>query len=297
MGPCLLSLFLSDPVPQVHPPPPGTPGLVVFDVGAGAGMALVGSEAVVLVDAGSAGGAEAILAGLDGLGARPIDLWVVTHLDGDHVGGLAPVVAGLDGQLGTADDRWPTAVWDRGSEAAPHTSTVDLYAAMFADVRRTARIGDRFGRGDLSIEVVLDETDSLGADADENERGLALCVDVSGLRLLALADLPAERGKIAAERCGPVHVLWASHHGASDGTDTELLEIADPAIVLISAGRGAAHCHPAPTTLARLAGRRVWMTGAAGLGGDPCPSLAPAWDPDFVVAGGTFWVPVPGAAR
>ncbi len=294
MTPLLALLLASAPVPTLEPPLPGSSGLLLRDVGEGAAMGVVGREATVMIDAGPAAGAEAILAGL---GERTVDLWVVTHLDGDHVGGLAPVVAGLDGVPGSADDRWPLALWDRGLEGAPATATVDLYVASSEALRQTARTGDVFARGDLRVEVVLDPLEGLEAGAAENERGLALCIEVGGLRVLALADLPAVRGRIAAARCGPVDVLWAAHHGAADGTDPDLLALAEPSLVLISAGREGKHCHPAPVTLSRLAGRVVWMTGAAGLGGDACAPLAPVWDPGFAVAGRTAWVPAPEAAR
>ncbi len=80
---------------------------------------------------------------------------------------------------------------------------------------------------------------------------------------------------LAAERAGPVDVLWASHHGSLDGFDPALLGHGDPSVVVISAGLHNSYCHPAPQVLAWLQGRTVWMTGAAGIQADGrCSGLA-----------------------
>jgi hypothetical protein len=63
-----------------------------------------------------------------------------------------------------------------------------------------------------------------------------------------------------------VDLLWAAHHGGGNGTSEAVLAAADPALVVISAGRDNPYCHPSPITLARLHGRAVWISGLAGPG-------------------------------
>ena len=141
----------------------------------------------------------------------------------------------------------------------------------------------------LSLRLVA--TGAPAALAAENARGLAICVELGGLRLLAPGDLPAAQAAAAAADCGVVDVLWAAHHGGADGSSTEVIAAADPALIVITAGRDNAYCHPAPITLARLAEREVWISGLAGagpLGG--CAGLATSFGARHRLLPGDLWL-------
>jgi competence protein ComEC len=218
-----------------------------------------------------------------------VSLWIHTHYDADHVGGATRVLAGADAVWNTADDPIVLAAWDRGPEAIPSTEAASLYFAAFADVRVAATTGDRFEAPGLSVEIL--GTGPPSAD-DENERGLSLCLTAGSKRVLIPGDLPADAMVGVAARCSPADILWASHHGAKEGTSRELLELVDPVAVVVSAGRENPHCHPSSETLALLGDRPVWITHAAGIAPDgPCGGLASAMGPSHAVFAADIWIP------
>ncbi len=240
------------------------------DVGQGASLIAVGSDAAIVIDSGPAGASEVILRALGEHGITRVDLWIHTHFDADHIGGIVRAAAGLDGVEGTSDDLEIGTLWDRGLVLAPTTTVMADYLDRFGDRRRAVDVGEEWQASGLRVEVV-----SRGLGDDENARGLALRLEVGALSTLVLGDLPASEGVVAAQRAGDVDILWASHHGARNGFDPLLLELADPAAVVISAGHRNNYCHPAPEVLAWLAGREVWITGAAGIApSGPCKGLA-----------------------
>ncbi len=274
---------------------PGDAGLHFVHVGQGSAMIAIGSEGdVVVFDSGPPSGAESLLRALDEHAITRVDLWIHTHYDADHVGGFARVVAGLDGVWPSSDDRRVEQIWDRGDEALPQTDAFTLYWALVRDRRSGAVPGLRFAAAGIEIEVL--ELDPPPADAPENDRGLALCLELDGLRMLIPGDLGAERVAVAAAACGPVDVLWASHHGGVDGLSADSLALADPERVVISAGPDNGYCHPAASTLAALSEREVWLLDAAGVGPQSeCSPLAANFAARHHLVGGDLWIAREGA--
>lgn len=265
---------------------PADHGLHWIDVGQGSALLAVAGDAAILVDAGPSGGAEAVIHALDLHGIRRVDLWLLTHYDADHIGGIARIIAGADGRWGTEDDLEVGQFWDRGLADLPASEAVAIYLALAGDDRRSVGQGERIAHDGLSLEVV-----HVGAGTDENDRGVAARLEVSGITVLVLGDLPAVAGVAAASRSGAVDILWASHHGSFDGLSPELLARADPWGVVVTAGMDNPYCHPAPRVLAWLHDRSVWMTGAAGLGpGERCPSLAGFMGQDHALVAGDLWI-------
>lgn len=273
---------------------PDGPGLRFIDVGQGSALLLLGSEGhAVMIDSGPPGAAEAVIHALDEHGLAGVDLWIHTHFDADHVGGFGRAVAGADGVAGTADDLEVLALWDRGLDGAPPTDAVAAYRTAAGDRRQRARPGDVWTAPGLTLALV--ETGAADEVAAENARGLAICVEVGALRVLVPGDLPAARAAEAAVACGSVDILWAAHHGGVDGTSAAVIAAADPALVVVSAGRDNPYCHPAPITLARLHDRAVWISGLAGAGpSGACAGLATSFGALHRVLAGDLWLAADG---
>jgi len=290
---CCLS---ADIVRASGPEAAGGPGLHFIDVGQGSALLIRGRgehPPVVLVDAGPSGGAEAVLAALAVHQVSRVALWVLSHYDGDHIGGFGRVLAGADERWPSADDLQIDAVWDRGLDSpVPQTEVFAAYLEFVGSRRTRAEPGSSFDGVDLHLEVVDVGPWPPEVDADEeNHHSVVLCLELDGLRVLLPGDLPAARLESAIDACGPVDLLWASHHGAVDGTSVALIQALDPRRVVIGAGRNNTYCHPAPTTLARLADREVWILGAAGLGpGQACRPLGPALSPQHHLVEGDLWI-------
>jgi competence protein ComEC len=265
------------------------PGLHFVDVGQGAAVLLRGEGGeLVLVDSGPASGAEAILHALAEHEVGELALWVHTHHDADHIGGFASLLAGLDGRLHSDDDLGFGQLWDRGlTGSLPDSEALALYLTLAGERREVPDPGAVFELAGLRIEVLA--LDPPPAAAPENDRGLALCVE--GVRALLPGDLSAARLELAAAACPDVDVLWLSHHGAADASSSTALELADPNLVVVSAGHDNVHCHPSALALALTHDRQTWILDAAGI--DPrgaCPPLAEALGPAQRLVGGDLWI-------
>lgn len=283
------TLALGSATPQASVPP--GPGIHFIAVGQGAAALLVGEGVSVLVDVGPAAGAEAIHHALAVHGVERLDLLVATHFDADHIGGLGPVRVGPDGRPGTGDEVEIARAWDRGLLGPlPQTDALALYLGLLEGRREAPELGARFDGPGLTLEVV-----GVGrAEASENQRGLILCAEIAGLRALLPGDAAAAQVEAAAEACGPVDLLWASHHGSADGSSARALERADPRVTVASAGHANSYCHPAPTTLALLHDRPALVLDAAGLWrSESCPAIASALGPAHQLVGGDLWIAAP----
>lgn len=292
LAPLLIVSCLAPVALSTSGPMPG-PGVHIIDVGQGAAALLVGSEGdAVLVDSGPASGAEAVLHALEWWEVDTLALWIHTHFDADHLAGFARVLAGVDGRLRTADDVELGVLWDRGLDAPlPDSEALALYLQL-APQRERPVAGQRFVAPGLRVEVLDLDTPVPSVDADENLRGLALCAEVGDLRVLIPGDLPAQHAAAAAQACGPVDLLWASHHGAADGTSSSLLDAARPHLTVISAGHGNLYCHPSSVTLARLHDHSVAILDGAGFEPDEdhCAPLVEALGARHHVLAGGLWI-------
>ncbi len=260
------------------------PTLRFVDVGQGAALLMFGRHHVVAVDSGPAGSAEALVRALVEHDVDTVDLWIHTHFDADHVGGITRVLAGSDGEPDTTDDIEVIEAWDRGLDHLPRTDAARVYTSALSSVRHGVEVGTSWTAPDMRLDVV--GTPRVPDRQAENTRGLALCVTLDDRRILIPGDLPSEQVLDAALACGPVDVLWVSHHGSRDGTSKAVLDAADPTMLVVSAGFDNGYCHPAADTMAMLEARVVWLTGAAGLHrDDPCGALVDVLSPTHHIVG------------
>lgn len=241
-------------------------GVFVIDVGQGAALWVRGRDGTNwMIDGGDAAAAESVRAVLERHKVRAVDLWALTHYDADHIGAFALVLAGRDGVARTHDDLQVERVWDRGDLATPNSGTFSTYldALLTAGApRREVASGDEVRAPGMQMRVV--GRGPTHASRGENDRSLALCIDVEGLRVFVGGDLPAEAALGAARRCSKVDLWVANHHGASDGVSPELVEVLDPKWTFVSAGLDNAHCHPSQRMIDLLRTRAVWISGGAG---------------------------------
>jgi competence protein ComEC len=214
----------------------------VLDVGQGDAILLQQPRApAVLVDGGPPGGgllAELRAAGVDRLGAV-----LVTHDQADHAGGVSELFGAIPiGQIiyGILGRR--------------------TLAGARAVGTRTRRIGAgsvlRSGR--LRLEVLWPPPELLsgppGGAEDANRLSVVALARWREFSMLLSGDAEAEATPLDP---GPIDVLKVAHHGSEDAGLSTLLDRANPALAVISAGEGNPFGHPAPATLATLASRGI----------------------------------------
>jgi competence protein ComEC len=243
--------------------PDGMLHVTVLDVGQGDAILVEApSGATMLVD----GGPDPELT-LRRLGAnqpflaRRIDLLVLSHPHQDHVAGLVEVLARYKvGAILHAGITFENPAFDRFlADASAGDVLVTLARAgqtLALDARTTVRVLYPTG-ADASAPL---------PDGDINNGSVVLEVSIGGFEALLTGDAEAPVEAVLAARglLGPVELLKVGHHGSHSSTTPALLGAARPTVAAISAGIDNEYGHPAPETLATLAGVAVFRTDLDG---------------------------------
>jgi competence protein ComEC len=215
-----------------------TLAIFFFDVGQGdATWIIVGGRKQILIDAG--GSRLAIEQHLweNWLGDT-LDLVIASHAHDDHIGGMPWIF-----------DRYVVGAYmDNGIR---HTTQTYL-RTMFSVEREPG----------LTYLQATDRTVSLGqaklrilppplTESSQNDNSVGMLLEFGNFRALFSGD--AEEKEIGRwlrdNRIPRVHVLKASHHGASNGMTRELVERTKPSVVVISAGKRNSYGHPSPAVV------------------------------------------------
>lgn len=101
-----------------------------------------------------------------------------------------------------------------------------------------------------------------GNDGEENDNSLGLLINIKGIRILSLGDLPSEYEREIDKKAD---ILKLSHHGSKTSSDRGFIEKIDPQIVLISAGRNNKYGHPNEEVLENVSDRLIYNTQDDGL--------------------------------
>jgi competence protein ComEC len=243
----------------------------MLDVGQGDAFALrTPAGRWVVIDAGPPPGRR-LVEDLRRLGARSIELLLLSHPDADHVGGASPLLAGLRVR-GVAG---PGTI--RGS--GPWQDAVG--SALEAEVPwRVLTRGDDFALDGVAFRLLhpgpggpagrpFGITDAPGTPAravDPNAASLVVEAEWRGVRFLFMGDAPAEVERAVVVEPLVVDVLKVGHHGSLTSSDRGFLESTLPSVALLSVGRGNRYGHPASEVLERLEsiGAEVWRTDVSG---------------------------------
>ncbi|MSQ40782.1 MAG: MBL fold metallo-hydrolase [Dehalococcoidia bacterium] len=259
----------------VLPPTDGRLHFTVLDIGQGDAILIQSPEGHrVLID----GGPDPRLlldhlSTLLPLGARRLDVVVLTHPDADHLDGLLglpgeyPVGAVLDPETPTDSpnyDRWREELQQRGVQVL------------------TARDGMQGRLGDLTMGVLHPPEPLLqGTNRDTNNNGVVLLIRYRRASLL----LPGEIEETAetyllrhAPELGST-VLKVAHHGSATSTTEAFLEATSPSVAVISVGADNSYGHPNAQVLARLKERVAYVLETAERG-----------TMELVTDGMTLWV-------
>ncbi len=233
--------------------------LRALDVGQGDALLTRLGDATMLVDAGpdaQTAGAS-VVPHLRRLGVDRIDYLVLTHSDADHIGGAPTIMSEfVVGTIVHADD--------------------DLSHPVMREVMDLAREAgipiQRVEREDVlpwhpQVELSVLNPPEPGPD-DDNNRSIVLHLAYQTSAILLTGDIEAsaERDLLASGVLGRVDVLKVPHHGSNSSSTGEFLDVVEPQIAVVSAGRYNAFDHPRDRALGRLRTRdaAVFRTDLAG---------------------------------
>jgi beta-lactamase superfamily II metal-dependent hydrolase len=258
----LSGIFLSSPSKAQNPvdPPKGLK-LVFIHVGQGDATLVMGPTGkALLFDAGPDGqGTRAILPQMQKLGVKSLEGIMVSHYHPDHIGGVDEVLAKV-----------PTKkVYDRGTYKAPtYYKDYGRYSTAARGKRTTVRPGTTIDLGPgVTCKVIAVNGYILGSSSRlpidkayqyENGASITLKVSYGDFSLWLGGDLTGGglntydlESRVAAV-AGKVDVYQADHHGSATSTNSNLLRLLDPEVVVISCGKDNPFRHPAGAALNRM---------------------------------------------
>lgn len=229
-------------------PPPNALRVTFLDIGQGDATLVQHGPAAMLFDAGPPDGP--ILKRLREQGVKRLDVLVLTHTSDDHDGGLAAVLRTMPVSL-LVDGR------DGQVTAGAQAAVREARARSIRIVRSEA--GLRLRAGPVAVHVLWPPAPPAGspappaggkASSDANLRATVADVRDGSSRVLLTAD--AESDVLAGLDLPHVDAYKVSHHGSRDLGLAAVLQRLDPAVAVISVGRGNSYGHPVSSTLQTL---------------------------------------------
>jgi competence protein ComEC len=191
-------------------------------------------------------------------GIKTIDYLVLTHAHPDHLNGLKTVAANFR----------VINFWE--SFSPPQNAVYqELLASLKPDVRKT-RVFRRFihEQAGVRIEALHPQESSPCIREASNEESLVLRISQGETSFLLTADVGSD-SELEIIRNFPdlrAQVLKSPHHGSRTSSSLAFLEKIQPAVVVISAGRGNVYGVPHPDVLERYEklGLRILRTDMEG---------------------------------
>ena len=210
----------------------------ILDVGQGLSVIVSSPTTIVLYDAGPAGGRfdageQIVLPTLRRLGARQLDLLVVSHGDNDHAGGVAAVRRGLPVLETVSEDLGLPCRQSR--EWYFEGLSVRLFAPGATQNLRN--------RNDLSCVVLI----------QAGEVKVLLPGDIESMAEYALIR----------EGIGPVDLVVTPHHGSISSSTPAFINQFYPGLVVHSAGYLNRFGHPDPVVVERYRARGIRQLNVA----------------------------------
>ena len=101
-----------------------------------------------------------------------------------------------------------------------------------------------------------------GTKGEENAESMGLLININGIKILTLGDLPKEYEDTLDIKAD---ILKVSHHGSKTSTSKEFVGKVSPKAALISAGRNNRYGHPTTEVLENLDGIKIYNTQTDGM--------------------------------
>lgn len=248
------------PVPESKPSVSNNEMKVHFiDVGQGDSTLLqLATGENVLVDAGTDGKGEKVVAYLKSLGVKKLDYVIATHPDADHIGGMVDVINAFT--IGT--------FIDSGKVHTTQTFENMLHAIDKENIKYINPQKGQVFEYDESIESYFQV---LHVDANASDNNDASIVIKGGycnkdLALMGDAGVDIESKILNTFDNLGVEILKAGHHGSNTSSSLEFLKATSPEAVILSYGADNNYGHPHQEVLANIKaiGAKAYSTAQEG---------------------------------
>lgn len=241
--------------------PDGQLTMHVLDVGQGSATLVETPEGQqILIDGGAGPMILRALAHQLPWYDRSLDMVVATHQDTDHVGGLIDVLRRY---------RVAHIVWNGQSGSGPAAQTfIDTLKDESDAAVQVATAGQRWQVGaSTTIEMYAPAYRPMQIPA--NAGSVVLRVVYGDTSMLLPGDVPQAVERYLVNQYGTElrsTVLQLGHHGSDTSTDQLFLRTVQPAVTVVSAGKGNPYGHPAPEVVARVEAEGVPLLNTAAEG-------------------------------
>ncbi len=223
--------------------------IVMLDIGQGDAFLLCSRGTTLLIDTGNQD--SRLLGALARQGIVSIDAVLITHADDDHCGSLDALASCVEVRTVLVSEDLYTSSEEKAVKL--------LMESQKASNRVEAiEYGDRIEIGGFEARVVWPHR---GSTLEGNAASLCVIADydadgdgLTDVRTLFTGD--AESGEISCiadeQNLGNIDILKVGHHGARNGTTSEIVQRLSPSIALISVGENNRYGHPSSEALDAL---------------------------------------------
>jgi competence protein ComEC len=228
-----------------------------IDIGQGDAIYIKAPEGEdIIIDAGNKGKGDEVVEYLKSQNVDDIEIMISTHPDADHIGGLDEVLEAY---------RVETVY-------APKVShTTQAYEDFLTAVKnegltiKQAKTGVTLNVKGVTASFVAPYRE-YGTDLNDWSAVLHWTYKQNSFLFTGDAELSSEKDMIASKQLLKADVLKVSHHGASNGSSAEFLNVVKPKYSIISVGANNSYGHPTSGTLSRLKaiGSTIYRTDQKG---------------------------------
>ena len=215
-----------------------------IDVGQGDAALLLSGGQAVLIDAGTAESASALVRYLEERGVRSLYAVIASHPHSDHIGGMAAVLSAF-----------PAEHFYMGPETQNTAAYEDMLDALEAQGVQPAipADGDTLRLDSGATVTFLGPADDVSAE-NMNDRSLIALFSTGTEQVLFMGDAEAaaEQSLLAHHPELTCDILKVGHHGAATSSTPAFLSAVQPSVAVISCGVDNDYGHPSDQTLQNL---------------------------------------------